>query len=338
MKKGRLYFASLLGVACIELLSCGPTGTSQPEEAVAAAPAVLRPAELTGSFWDYWSDGKAEVTGYDLTIPRYRDLRHGTAVAVFVTETFSNAVRVKANRGKHPDADQFPVMKLNLVEDFATGIYDYNVMLSSFVALEAVNARPAGWLTKTSFSSQEWCGHVYSQLLFDPRRIRHSLHSYFDGEQDRQGTLPYPENGISEDALWFWARGLAAPKLEPGESVQAPLLMSLQESRFTHRPVAWRPGTLSRSSGTERVSVPAGDFAVEKWVADVETGRDGTRRSRIFYVEAAEPHRIIRWESSDGEVAQMLAGERLEYWRMNGSEYAAAVEKLGLSPRPARTP
>ena len=333
--KRKLCFVVLLVTG---LLSCGPAGMPTAEETIPDATAVLRAPEFPGPFWDYWSDGQAELAGYDLTIPRYRELRRGTAVAIFVTETFSDTVRVKADQGKHAAADEFPVMKLNLVEDFPAGIYDYNVMLSSFVALEAVNARSAGLLTKASFSSQEWCGHVYSQLLFDPRRIRHTLHSYFDGEQDQHNALPYPENGISEDALWFWARGFAAPKLEPGESARVPLLMSLQESRFTHRPVAWRAGTLSRSSATEEVSVPAGDFTVEKWVAALDPASGGVQRSRTFYVEQAEPHRIVRWESSDGEVAQMIAGERLQYWRMNGNDYAAAVEKLGLSRRPPRTP
>lgn len=60
--------------------------------------------------------------------------------------------------------------------------------------------------------------------------------------------------------------------------------------------------------------------------------------SRTFYVEVDEPHRIIKWETSNGELAEMLNSERLQYWKMNSSEYASAVEKIGLSPRPARTP
>ena len=80
--------------------------------------------------------------GYDLVFPRYGQPRHGVAVTIFVTETFSNTLRVKADPGKHPSSDRFPVMKLNLVEDFQTGIYDYNLMTSTFVALAPVNERP----------------------------------------------------------------------------------------------------------------------------------------------------------------------------------------------------
>ena len=62
--------------------------------------------------------------------PRYGELRHGTAVLVYVTETFTQAQRVKSD-GKH--TDEMPVLKLNEVRDFQTGIYDYNTMLSVFV-------------------------------------------------------------------------------------------------------------------------------------------------------------------------------------------------------------
>ena len=36
----------------------------------------------------------------------------------------------------------FPVMKLNLIKDYQTGIYDYNDMLSAFVSLADVNNHP----------------------------------------------------------------------------------------------------------------------------------------------------------------------------------------------------
>src|SRR5580765_4286949 len=77
----------------------------------------LAPA-FDAAFWKQWGDGQAELSGYNLVFPRYGQLRHGSAVTIFVTETFSNSLRVKADPGKHPASDQFPVMKLNLVEDY----------------------------------------------------------------------------------------------------------------------------------------------------------------------------------------------------------------------------
>ncbi|MCH8268623.1 MAG: hypothetical protein IH846_13990 [Acidobacteria bacterium] len=322
-----LLVAGLLLTAACQTASSPGTGTT-----TASAPVFDAP-EFGDAFWDHWGDGQAELSGYDLTFSRYREQRRGTAVTIFVTETFSNELRVKADPGVHPASDEVPVMKLNLVEDFPTGIYDYNLMTSSFLALAPSGGLPAGSPTKVSFSRQEWCGHVYSQLLFHPNVIRQTTHSYFDNEADWQGEINYPPDGIAEDALWFWARGMAAPLLEPGGSAKVKLLLSLQNSRIIHEELAWRAATLSRSGDTETVTVPAGSFTVERWSAAVEDGP-----TRTFYVEADAPHRIIKWETTDGELAEMLGSVREPYWKMNSNEYRSAVEGLGLSPRPLRTP
>src|SRR5258708_5205492 len=81
-------------------------------------------AARADEFWAHWGDGKAELDGYALTQPRYGQKRAGTAVLIFVTEDFSDSLRVKADPGKHPAADVYPVLKLNFVRDFQTGIYD----------------------------------------------------------------------------------------------------------------------------------------------------------------------------------------------------------------------
>src|SRR5438477_209587 len=85
---------------------------------------------------ELWNDGRAELDGYQLVQPRYGQLHKGTVVLVFVKEDFSDSARVKADPGVHPADDVFPVMKLNVVKDFQTGIYDYNLMSSVFVAFE----------------------------------------------------------------------------------------------------------------------------------------------------------------------------------------------------------
>jgi hypothetical protein len=285
------------------------------------------------TFWQRWGDGNAELAGYDLVQPRYGQKREGVAVTVFVTETFSNSLRVKSDPGKHPESDEFPVMKLNLVEDFPTGIYDYNLMTSTFVALKAVNGRPAGSPTKISFSSQEWCGNVYAQALFDATAVRHESHSYFDGEADRQESLAYPEGGTAEDALLLWARGFTAPLLKPGESRSVDMMKSLKTARLLHQPVTWQKAKLTRGAQAQKVKVPAGTFDVEVRSVAIEGGRTWT-----FYVELAEPRRVVKWEASDGEEAQLLASDRMKYWQMNGKGFESSLAKLGLKPRGARMP
>ena len=153
-------------------------------------------------FWRHWGDGKAELNGYTLKQPRYGALRDGKAVLVFVTEDFSDALRVKADPGRHPAADVYPVLKLNAVRDFQTGIYDYNVMTSAFLRVAP------GWpVAKVSFSSQEWCGHVWHQVAPRNGRLQGLFHSYFDGEADGTDDLPFPKDGVLEDALPILVRG-----------------------------------------------------------------------------------------------------------------------------------
>jgi len=126
---------------------------------VVSAEAIQAP-DYGEAFWSHWGDGQAEIATYDLTMPRYGEARAGSAVAIFVTEPFSAETRVKAG-GSVGKADRFQAIKLNLVKDFATGIYDYNTMLSAFVAVESSAGMIAGQPAKLSYSSQEWCGHVY---------------------------------------------------------------------------------------------------------------------------------------------------------------------------------
>lgn len=285
------------------------------------------------AFWKHWGDGRAELSGYDLAYPRYGAIRHGKAVAIFVTETFAGDDRVKHERGDRPESLRYPVMKLNLVQDFPTGIYDYNMMTSVFIALAPAHGRGAGSPTKVSFSSQEWCGHVYAQLLFDEKKVRHEVHSYFDGEADREDALDYPADGISEDALLPWARGFGGPALAPGDTRTVRLLRSLEQSRLRHREPAWVKAVLSRAAATETVEVPAGTFEARRY--DVEPDPSAAFDQFFawsIWVEDVSPHRIVRWTRADGVEARLLASERSAYWEMNGPEHAAAPKRLGLAP------
>ncbi|MFQ5458020.1 MAG: hypothetical protein ACE5FC_06165 [Myxococcota bacterium] len=303
-----------------------------PPVTLAQGPAA--PGVVFGKpFWNQWKDGKAELAAYDLTIPRYGQIRKGVAVTIVIPETFSNALRVKADRGKHPAFDTYPVLKLNLIEDFPTGIYDYNLMTSVFTTMAGVPGRPAGSATKISFSAQEWCGHAWTQFLFDAAGVRYTGHSYFDGEADDAVTLDYPGDGIAEDALLLWARGWAAPLVPPGDKREVSLLTSARLSRFGHTKPKWERAVLAHSAKAREVVVPAGTFQTDLFTVAVKSGRRWS-----FYVEQGGMRRVVKWESGEGEVGELVSSERHKYWEMNGRRFVPALEGLGLSARPPRTP
>ena len=208
------------------------------------------PALADGPFWPYWSDGKAELAGYDLVQPRYGEKRHGRAVLIFVTEPFSRARGVKVDHYNPNDPDHFTALKLNAVRKFQTGIYDYSVMTSVFVD-PANGFAPA----KVSFSSQEWCGHVFEEARFGQgAKVR--IDSYFEGETTQ---LDVPVAG-SEDALFITLRGLGAEALAT-EPVTATLLPSALDRRLRHQPAKPAAITVQWGAPTD-VTVPAGKFAV----------------------------------------------------------------------------
>ncbi|MCH7549394.1 MAG: hypothetical protein IH969_07665, partial [Candidatus Krumholzibacteriota bacterium] len=131
---------------------------------------------VASDFGSYWHDGKAELSGYRLKVSRYGQEREGHAVMIFVTEPFSDSKRVKVNDHTKNPSDVVDVIKLNLVRDFQTGIYDYNTMTSVF-------SRTSDFAPlKVTFSSAEWCGHVYGEQRFGEEELREKCFSYFEDE------------------------------------------------------------------------------------------------------------------------------------------------------------
>jgi hypothetical protein len=281
------------------------------------------------------AEAAVEVAGYRYTVTRYGAPRDGQAVAIFVTEPFSDRHRVKVEDPARDPGDTFEALKLNLVRDFQTGIYDYNTMTSVFV--RASDFVPA----KVSFSSAEWCGHVYEEIRFDQAAVRHSLRSYFEGESGDQ-TLKPERGGVPEDELPILLRGLRGPYLRPGEKRVVPFLPSAFSRRLTHRELRWSTATIERASRSETVRVPAGSFDALRYEIRPRGGREGT-----YWIEAAAPHRLLRWTwtgtpagsrmAADGsETAELTGSERLAYWRLHDNGDEAILSTLGLRPQPGR--
>ena len=202
------------------------------------------------------------------------------------------------------------MLKLNAVRDFQTGIYDYNVMTSVFARVAP------GWpLAKVSFSSQEWCGHVYHQLLPRAGSMEGVFHSYFDGEADGTDDLRCREGGVFEDALPILVRGWQGAYLQPGESAPCRSCRACCARASTHEPLAWGRATISA-----RAAPSSGDGAGGR-VPGRRPGR--WRRRRADHVARTSsrrrpPYRLVRWSSrrrGGGRAAGVDAAAVLEAQR-----------------------
>jgi len=297
---------------------------------VPAACAPVRSAVADPDFGAHWHDGKAEMDGYRLELTRYGESRRGEAVMVFVTEPFSLSQRVKLDDPSRNPSDAVDVLKLNLVRDFQTGIYDYNTMVSVFSRSDDFSP------LKVSMSSAEWCGHVYEEQIVRSRAVDVRTLSYFEGESGT-GSIPWRDHGVLEDQLYVLLRGLRGPYLSPGGRRDVPMLPGSLVGRLTHRPAAWTTATIERRAATERVDVPAGTFD-----AMVYTVTTPSRTGR-FDIEEAYPHRILRWSwtsrgsgrgtSEADERGELTGSARLEYWTRHGEGDERWRRELGLPER-----
>ncbi len=176
------------------------------------------------TFGDYWYQGKAEITSYEMEQARYGEIRKGHAVLIFVTEDFSKSKQVKLDNPQKDPKDAVKILKLNFVRKFITGIYPYSIMTSVFTPVE-LSSHPN--TLKLSFSSQEWCGNVHTQANHKKNRYEFNSYSYFESEGDSKFEL---EDAILEDELWTRIR-ISPDRLPVGNIKIIPSLLS---SRLKH--------------------------------------------------------------------------------------------------------
>lgn len=319
-RAGKRAFGAIATAATVLIVAIGT-----PVASPGGADAARGP-----TFESQWQDGKAELAGYRYHVTRYGERRTGKAVMITVTEPFRASKRVKADDANANPADTFEALKMNLVRDFRTGIYDYDTMVSAF--LKTRDFSPV----KISFSAAEWCGHVYEEIAFEPRRVTDLVRSYFEDESASR-SLPWRKEGVAEDLLFVVLRGLRGDFLKPGETRIFPFLPSPFISRLTHRPVAWTTATAARAPRSERVQVPAGAFEADLITVRVADGREGR-----FWIERAAPRRVLKWAwtpppkaasrmGADGADGGELTGsKRLPYWQLHGEGDQRHLRELGL--------
>jgi hypothetical protein len=176
---------------------------------------------------------------------------------------------------------------------------------------------------KLTFSSAEWCGHVFLDLIVDPGDIRGHYSSYFEGESGPV-ELKGPKDGVLEDELFILLRGLRTDYLEPGASVT--YLPGALYTRFAHRSLEWTKARVSRARDTEMVEVPAGAFDCMAYTVAISDGRTGT-----FWIETDYPHRIVKWSLPPDVSGELTGSARMPYWEYNREGDESHLEELGLS-------
>ncbi|MBW2449408.1 MAG: septum formation inhibitor Maf [Deltaproteobacteria bacterium] len=275
-------------------------------------------------FQDYWYNHGAEISRFSLQQMRYGEIHEGDAVLVFVTEKMNPVTQIKAD---HPGSQEIAILKLNAVRKFFTGIYPYSIMTSIFAPVD-VQKYPLP--LKISSSTQEWCGHVYTQMNLNENGYRVRMHSYFEGEGDRDLEV---QKVIAEDALWTLIR-LAPASLPRGEFFMIP---GTVYTRLAHRPVAAQRA-ISNLSPSDEKSLEGNPLVI------YEINFPDEQRTLGIYFERNFPYRIQKWhETYRGLIdqkAKILTTRAVRthtimdpYWRHHTNKDRRRLEALGLSAR-----
>ncbi len=242
---------------------------------VNSTPIENRPLEsFSGEWGDYWYAGKAELTSFKLEQARYGEIHDGTAVLVFVTEDFSKSKLVKLDNPKQAGDDAVKVMKLNFMKNFNTGIYPYSMMQSTFTPVDR-NKYPN--TLKLTTSSQEWCGHTFTQLNLAQNNYQVQGFSYFESEGDQTKSL---DKVLTEDEIMNLIR--IDPKLLPEGEIE--IIPSLFFQRLRHKDFDTQTVTakLTKGSNSNLYSLNYSDH----------------ERSITIEFNKKFPYDIIGWEES----------------------------------------
>lgn len=306
------YGLLFLSLACNQTVKEENTPKAEATETQAVVSLNTERAKLSQAFKDYWYAGQAELAAYELEQARYGEIRKGHSVLIFVTEDFLPEKQVKADRYAKTN---LPVLKLNFTKKFNTGIYPYSIMTSTFFPVNNKNHA-----IKATFTSQEWCGHVFTQLNNREQFDIHS-YSYFESESDQNLSL---DKTHLEDEIWLKIR-IDPATLPVGE---ISIIPSLEFFRLNHRPYAAHQAT-----ATVQIDAEASVYTLQ--YPDLE-------RSLSIRFETAFPHKILGWEetrkSGFGDKAKVMATKATlsktlnsAYWTQNSNDEEYLRKELGLN-------
>lgn len=302
----------LIPVACMGIYWFADA-EKQVRERKAHTPEAFEPS---AEFKAYWHGGEAELTSYKLEQARYGEMHAGTAMLMFVAEDFSTEALTKADGTNGP---AMPVLKVNFEKKFVTGIYPYSILMTTASPLD-VARHPLP--LKVATSTQEWCGHTYTQLNEHNKKFELTVHSYFPGEGDQSRIL---EGVLPEDALWTRLR-IAPPGLPTGNFK---LIPGTIYARLRHQ--AMDPVIVTGSQ------LPGDSAGVKVYQVAYN---DGSRLLKIRYTEAF-PHVILGWEEDYEEGfgptarhfvtrATRIVTKKLDYWNRHKNADRVLRDEMGL--------
>ncbi len=300
--------------ACIFIFAtqnCADTST--PKKVPSAdSPTPENPTALSlpPAFNDYWYQGTAELCAYKVEQERYGEIRTADQINIFVTEDFSRSKQVKLDNGPAAGEDRVPILKLNTLRRFETGIYDYSLMQSIFTP---VSGAPT---LKTTTTIQDWCGHVFMQMNLAPEGYKSRVFSYFESEGDQATLLPH---ALLEDELWTRLR-ISPSNIPTGDQKLVP---SALYARLRHKPVA----------------VQSADIQIDKRVGEslLRVEYPSVRRTLAIRFETEFPHKILGWEETvEGRLASkgtLVSTRKSAYWAAHGNEHAPLRDSLKIGHR-----
>lgn len=266
------------------------------------------------SFKRYWYAGKAEINSYTLDQSRYGEQRDGKAVLIFVTEDFSRKKQVKLDDPSKDDKDKVSVLKLNFAKNFITGIYPYSLLQSVFTPVDR-NEYPH--TLKTTMSSQEWCGHVFTQMNLKGDQFDVKSFSYFEQEGDANFSI---KKVLMEDELWNIIR--LDPMALPTGNIE--IIPGLFFSRLGH--VELKPEVaVANKSETDK------DITYSLTIP-------GQNRTLSIQFEKKFPYKILGWQeeflergSKQRTMATLDRTLVSDYWTKNKNEFQYLRDSLNLS-------
>lgn len=272
------------------------------------------PRNEAKAFAGYWYQGKAEITSYAIEQARYGATNDGHAIFVFVTEDFNKSKGVKIEHKTRRTADAIGVMKMSMIKQFTTGIYEYNMMSAVYTPLD-YEEHPHS--LKLTSGIQEWCGQTYFQASWKGHRYEVQRFSYFEAEGDSTFSLV---NTWLEDEMWNKIR--VAPNTLPLGKVK--MVPAAFYFRLSHTPVKVYDAvaTLQTTTGqyTYVLTYP------------------GLKRTLEITFERNFPHQILQWKEEYGEkeitTGKLVKSIQTDYWNHNRPEDEVMRELLQLNAPP----